>query len=244
MYSEKGTRKQPSFQASKKKHSSLQNIIIATCIAMRKPQQPHEVLEQELENLTSRGQDYVEEEVRKRMRVIKNRLSAKKSREQARDYVQKLEGSISALTAQNQSLARRLAMVEYENATLRHQMYFAQPSTTPPQNHVDQPAALSKSPQLDAVLALVWATLVMLIGLALPRPETLSTGSLSREPRSPWMRMFLTCPLTASWHSPGQRRLSLRRLGLLGWREHLFRSTNPALTPGRALLPNLAAAAA
>ena len=211
---------------------------------MRKPQQPHEVLEQELENLTSiNSQDYVEEEVRKRMRVIKNRLSAKKSREQARDYVQKLEGSISALTAQNQSLARRLAMVEYENATLRHQMYFAQPCT-PPQNHVDQPAALSKSPQLDAVLGLVWATLVMLIGLALPRPETLSTGSLSREPRSPWMRRFLTCPLTVSWHSPGQRRLSFRRLGLLGWRDHLCRSTNPALTPARALPPNLAAAAA
>ena len=132
---------------------------------MRKPEQPHDVLEQELEALASAdGPDMGEEEVRKRMRVIKNRLSAKKSREQARTYVQKLESSLSALMAQHQALARRLAAVEYENATLRHQMYLSQPPT-PPQNHIDQPAVLSKSPQLDAVLVVVWTAMALLSGL-------------------------------------------------------------------------------
>jgi len=107
---------------------------------MRKPEQPHEALEQELEALASAdGHDLGEDEVRKRMRVIKNRLSAKKSREQARTYVQQLQSSISALMAQHQALARRLAAVEYENATLRHQLYYSQP-LTPPQNHIDKPA--------------------------------------------------------------------------------------------------------
>jgi len=148
---------------------------------MRKPEQPHAVLEQELETLTTAtGQDQGEDEVRKRMRVIKNRLSAKKSREQARDYVLKLEGSFSTLMAQHQSLARRLAMVEYENLSLRQHMYFSQPST-PSQNHVEQPAVLSKSPQLDAVLALVWATSIMaVIGLfPAQTPKSLVFSSMS-----------------------------------------------------------------
>lgn len=186
---------------------------------MRKPQQPHEVLEQELETLTTAGgQDHVEDdEVRKRMRVIKNRLSAKKSREQARDYVQKLESSLSALVQQNHSMARRLAMAEHDNALLRQHMYFSQPNT-PPQNHIDQPAVLSKSPQLDAVLALVWATMVMLIGLPHAPPKThvlllfkaKSTAQHTLSATPGWVRKL---------------RRVLRRSGLLGWRDPLCSST-------------------
>lgn len=184
---------------------------------MRKPEQPHEALEQELEALASAdGHDLGEDEVRKRMRVIKNRLSAKKSREQARTYVQQLQSSISALMAQHQALARRLAAVEYENATLRHQLYYSQP-LTPPQNHIDKPAVLSKSPQLDAVLALVWATMVMLIGLPHAPPKTHvlllfkeSTAQHTLSATPGWVRKL---------------RRVLRRSGLLGWRDPLCSST-------------------
>jgi len=194
---------------------------------MRKPEQPHEVLEQELETLITAGQDQGEDEVRKRMRVIKNRLSAKKSREQARDYVQKLEGSFSNLMAQHQSLARRLAMVEYENATLRHQMYYSQPST-PPQNHVDQPAVLSKSPQSDAVLALVWATMVALIGGLLLLTPGVNRTPVSGEASAPMPQALAQL---AALTSPGSRepwvsvrRSVLHRVGLLEWVEHLCHS--------------------
>lgn len=196
---------------------------------MRKPEQPHEVLEQELEALASAdGQDMGEEEVRKRMRVIKNRLSAKKSREQARTYVQKLEGSLSALMAQHQALARRLAAVEYENATLRHQMYFSQPPT-PPQNHIDKPAVLSKSPQLDAVLVVVWTSMLLLSGLV---PE--NGSSSQRQASSPTPPTASAPPRLASSHGASARRARrpIRRAGLLACIKHTCRSI-PPLPPHR-----------
>lgn len=57
--------------------------------------------------------------IKKRVRVIKNRLAAKRSREQARSYVQQLESTLSALAAKNDFLARRLAVVEAENCSLK-----------------------------------------------------------------------------------------------------------------------------
>mmetsp|Transcript_29922 Transcript_29922/g.43772 ORF Transcript_29922/g.43772 Transcript_29922/m.43772 type:complete len:201 (-) Transcript_29922:535-1137(-) len=199
---------------------------------MRKPEQPHAVLEQELETLTTAtGQDQGEDEVRKRMRVIKNRLSAKKSREQARDYVLKLEGSFSTLMAQHQSLARRLAMVEYENLSLRQHMYFSQPST-PSQNHVEQPAVLSKSPQLDAVLALVWATSIMaVIGLFPAQTPKSLVSSMSAPMPQAW----------AARTSPGPLRQMLLRAWLLGWVEHRPRCQPSIPRPHQ---PHLAATAA
>merc|ERR1712205_67608 len=112
----------------------------STLHVMRKPQQPHQLLEQELETLSA-GQDGNEDHARKRIRVIKNRLSAKKSREQARDYVHKLESSLNALMAQNQSLARRLTSVEFENEALRQRQPRPRARTTL------TPAEQSKSQQ-------------------------------------------------------------------------------------------------
>jgi len=62
--------------------------------------------------------DGEDEEVRKRMRSIKNCLAAKKSREQARSYIQKLESKMAALEQQNADLAWRLAKTEAENAVI------------------------------------------------------------------------------------------------------------------------------
>jgi hypothetical protein len=194
---------------------------------MRKPEQPHDVLEQELEALASAdGQDMGEEEVRKRMRVIKNRLSAKKSREQARTYVQKLESSLSALMAQHQVLARRLATVEYENATLRHQMYFSQPPT-PPQNHIDKPAVLSKSPQLDAVLVAVWTAMLLLSGLAPVNGSSSHRQASSTIPTTP--PTASAPPMSASSHGASARRARrwLRRAGLLACIKHTCHSIPP-----------------
>lgn len=190
---------------------------------MRKPEQPHEALEQELEALEADGHDLGEDEVRKRMRVIKNRLSAKKSREQARTYVQQLESSISALMAQHQALARRLAAVEYENVALRHQMYYSQP-LTPPQNHIDKPAVLSKSPQLDAVLVLVWAAMVLLSGLV-PVPP----GSSRRNQPPSHTPHPASAPQAATSPGPSARRSRrwLRRAGLLACVEHICRCIRP-----------------
>jgi len=101
---------------------------------MRRPVQPHVVLEQELQVLLQEASDGSVEDVKraeggdddeaksaikKRVRVIKNRLAAKRSREQARTYVQQLESTLNALAAQNEFLARRLAAVEAENSTLK-----------------------------------------------------------------------------------------------------------------------------
>ena len=191
---------------------------------MRKPEQPHDVLEQELEALASAdGPDMGEEEVRKRMRVIKNRLSAKKSREQARTYVQKLESSLSALMAQHQALARRLAAVEYENATLRHQMYFSQPPT-PPQNHIDKPAVLSKSPQLDAVLVVVWMAMLLLSGLA-----PVNGSSSHRQASSPTPSTAWAPPRSASSHGASARRARrwLHRAALVACIKHTCYSIPP-----------------
>eukprot|EP00960_Hanusia_phi_P024707 727841-Hanusia_phi.AAC.1 len=100
---------------------------------MRRPCQPHAVLEQEL-SILLQTQKRVEEsaaammrgceldmarEIKNRVRTIKNRLAAKKSRDQARTYVQKLEGSLASMAAQNEALAQRLAIAESENDSLR-----------------------------------------------------------------------------------------------------------------------------
>lgn len=183
---------------------------------MRKPEQPHEALEQELEALASAdGHDLGEDEVRKRMRVIKNRLSAKKSREQARTYVQQLQSSISALMAQHQALARRLAAVEYENATLRHQLYYSQP-LTPPQNHIDKPA-------VGSVLVLVWAAMVLLSGLV-----PVLRGATRNQP-PPHTPTSASAPQAVSSPGPSARsaRRWLRRAGLLACVEHICRCIRP-----------------
>ncbi|EKX46340.1 hypothetical protein GUITHDRAFT_152478 [Guillardia theta CCMP2712] len=58
-------------------------------------------------------------EIKTRVRTIKNRLAAKKSRDQARTYVQKLEANLATLASQNEAMAQRLALMESENENLR-----------------------------------------------------------------------------------------------------------------------------
>jgi hypothetical protein len=137
---------------------------------MRRPTQPHELLEQEL-NILLQGQgagalevsdghcDGQSEDIKKRVRTIKNRLAAKKSREQARSYVQELESNLSRMRQQNEDLARRLALAEAENETLKRTMKCPlSPEKTTPNtgttNCDGEPAALP-SLQLDAVLIAV-----------------------------------------------------------------------------------------
>jgi hypothetical protein len=195
---------------------------------MRKPECPHEVLEQELESLISAGQDH-EDQVRKRVRVIKNRLSAKKSREQARDYVSQLEQSLSALMAHNQSLARRLALVEYDNVSLRQHLYFgSQPNTPPHQNPIDQPAVLSKSLQMDPVLVLCMFV-AWLIGHPPAPIRNPGSSEASWEP-SPW-RAAPAEPCPGPWARRSRR--FLRRAALLGRFDHLCPSIQrrPRLRP-------------
>ena len=136
---------------------------------MRRPVQPHVVLEQELQALLqedlevgiedrkgdSGGDDDAKNAIKKRVRVIKNRLAAKRSREQARTYVQQLESTLNALAAHNEFLARRLAAVEAENDTLKR-VFSCRPqnavNTQEQKEFLGEPAVLpTSSLQLDGL---------------------------------------------------------------------------------------------
>ena len=52
-------------------------------------------------------------------RVMRNRMSARRSREQAKNHVRLLQQNIALLTEHSNALATRLAMVETENMRLR-----------------------------------------------------------------------------------------------------------------------------
>ncbi|EKX45507.1 hypothetical protein GUITHDRAFT_163308 [Guillardia theta CCMP2712] len=158
------------------------------------------------------------EELKKRVRVIKNRIAAKKSREQARTYVQKLESSLNAVMAHNDVLARRLALVESENRSLKHSMFMTGMNFQPMNNcnRVDESAALSTlSLLLDAVLFMIAMASSFLPGFSLRAWEDNSPvhqlpATLKQE----------TCSLTwtrSTCHGRGARRCLrwLRMAGLL-----------------------------
>ncbi|EKX54709.1 hypothetical protein GUITHDRAFT_99367 [Guillardia theta CCMP2712] len=95
---------------------------------MRKPCQPHELLEQELSMLLKNQkkgdeaetpEDDSAKEIKNRVRTIKNRLAAKKSRDQARSYVQRLESNLTAVVSHNEALLQRIAVAEGEIERLR-----------------------------------------------------------------------------------------------------------------------------
>jgi plasmid stabilization system protein ParE len=128
---------------------------------MRRPQQPHEQLEEELRALekqfvigTDNPGDGQDEKVKKRVRSIKNCLAAKKSREQARSYVHELETKMSSLEQENLDLARRLALAEAENEAIKRGWKRPSEVVHPyyQDNRDGEPAVLPKSLQLDAVL--------------------------------------------------------------------------------------------
>lgn len=58
-------------------------------------------------------------EAKKMSRILKNRQSAKRSRDAARQHVQMLERDVAILAEESQTMMHRLALVEAENAHLR-----------------------------------------------------------------------------------------------------------------------------
>mmetsp|Transcript_16407 Transcript_16407/g.25479 ORF Transcript_16407/g.25479 Transcript_16407/m.25479 type:complete len:215 (+) Transcript_16407:271-915(+) len=197
---------------------------------MRRPTQPHDQLEHELQRLLEfqeRGEvangdiPAKGEDLKKRVRVIKNRLAAKKSREQARSYVQELESALSALSAKNEDLARRLALVEAENEALRR----GNKSTPRPgktaataaasrvtKNHIGEPAALTQpSLQLDVVL--VSMVLMATAQSPVPRPAS-EPSAMQLIPSDAARRVQGTVPIRRADRVRRSRK-ALRRAGML-----------------------------
>lgn len=146
--------------------------------------QEHEVLERELKELVTFEENGVDlsgngkyekmdkKAIKARVRMIKNRLAAKRSREHARTYVQELEGTLEALQSKNEALARRLAAVEAENDRLKRAKVSSGDSSNNTKSRMDragEPAALPiTSLQLDAVLLLLSTLLSTLPVLPVP----------------------------------------------------------------------------
>jgi len=188
---------------------------------MRRPQQPHEELEQELRTLEEQcttgdaGGDGPDENIKKRVRSIKNCLAAKKSREQARSYVQELEKKMSSLEQQNADLARRLAIAEAENDAFKRGL--KRPAENCPEeqeNREGEPAVLPSSLQLDAVLIMSF-----MVACLLGSTEA-SEGSF----RTMWGLALGGCLPAPQRHKGVRCSLrSLRRAGFLEAMSHLGR---------------------
>jgi hypothetical protein len=217
---------------------------------MRRPVQPHVVLEQELQALLQEdldgsvddlarkidsGDDEAKTAIKKRVRVIKNRLAAKRSREQARTYVQQLESTLNALAAHNEFLARRLAAVEAENDTLKRGFSF-RPQGTPEVNDQKgfrgEPAVLPLSSlQLDGLF------LISLLSVFLnPISSSATTNPCKLETQYP-PRSTQICHGLRRRRS-GRSKRHLRRAGLLLCNNHCCRlkcrrhRPHPKLTAG------------
>ena len=81
-----------------------------------------EAIVQELEATTAAECDKMDQdEVRQKMRAMKNRLSAKMSRQRALIYVRGLEKSFSDLMARHQALARDFDVVNFERERLHYE---------------------------------------------------------------------------------------------------------------------------
>jgi len=125
--------------------------------------QEHDSLERELAQLLALeesggdgGGKWGDSKARKaRVRQIKNRLAAKRSREHARTYVQELEGTLEDLQAKNEDLARRLQLaLEQNDALMRYRTTKTESrnDNTGGDTRIGEPAALpiNTSLQLDA----------------------------------------------------------------------------------------------
>ena len=123
-------------------------------------------------------------------RMLKNRLSAKRSREIAKNHVVLLEKNVAVLVRQAQLLTARLASVEAENARLRHAQWMnpfvavrdersCAPATNEKRNQVSpEPAALLSLPWMRLLLFFLSAAERLLAhtssptSASNPRPET------------------------------------------------------------------------
>ncbi|EKX42408.1 hypothetical protein GUITHDRAFT_153608 [Guillardia theta CCMP2712] len=205
---------------------------------MKRPHDPSVNIEQELQDLSELQQQHADEEevpaeLKQRVRVLKNRLSAKKSREQAREYVKNLEAKLAVVSTESQILAHRLATLEAENAQLRASRTFHDcPSMEAGRFHMPFPASLSfevggekkrtinepavlsqTSLQLDALLLLLstaWASL-------------LHGSSPSQRPlvlMAAWALSCIRCwaSIPAMTAPPSGSRQSLLKLVAQAWR--------------------------
>jgi len=165
--------------------------------------QEHDALERELKELIAfeeRGVDVSpggkwskmdKKAIKARVRMIKNRLAAKRSREHARTYVQELEGTLETLQSKNEALARRLAAVEAENNKLRRLegLEAGNGGRTDEEEDKDhnKPAVLYTSQQLDAVLFFFLSALLSPLTPSPPSPPSpspaLCGGSLPPAPQ-------------------------------------------------------------
>jgi len=197
---------------------------------MRRPMKEHCLLEEELKELLSGLENGEEEggsdEVKKRIRTIKNRLAAKRSREQARSRVDELERGYSLLVARNEALARRLAQVEMENVALRRDLSSSPNSHTSStkstgngqeenniKHRVGDSAVVPVPPQLGAVLLFLTSLSAASPPLP-PHPSTAAPLPLEACLRKSPVRL----PLAARRSS-----LALRRAGLLACIAHSSR---------------------
>lgn len=186
--------------------------------------QEHDSLERELKELVAfeeRGVDLSgvgkwekmdKKQLKARVRMIKNRLAAKRSREHARTYVQELEGTLEALQSKNDALARRLAAVEAENEKLKRAKIASGGENNNTNGRTDragEPAALPyTSLQLDAVPLLFISLLSTLLLLPTPAPELHVPRGLRRESEA-----SQACPLPRAGPRPvpEQHRSSLSK---------------------------------
>mmetsp|Transcript_3393 Transcript_3393/g.8078 ORF Transcript_3393/g.8078 Transcript_3393/m.8078 type:complete len:237 (+) Transcript_3393:156-866(+) len=199
---------------------------------MRRPEQSHTQLERELAILSNHPiQDAgALVTVKQRVRVIKNRLSAKRSREQARHYVEELEKNVAHLASESEKLSRRLAQVEEENRRLMAttpdgaqagpcaQEPVALPVVAAEKEQVKEPAVLPQtSLQLDALL-LFLNTLAIASGrLPASASSSLAPAALAQKALQPAM-----CLQLLRWHA--------RRALFFRWLQdpHAHASTAPA----------------
>jgi hypothetical protein len=191
--------------------------------------QEHDALERELAQLLALeesggdgGGKWGDSKQRKaRVRQIKNRLAAKKSREHARTYVQELEGTLESLQAKNEDLARRLQLALEQNEALMRKMNKTDnKSINEGNDRIGEPAALpiNTSLQLDAV-PLLMLYLSVFLCLHLPQPEAQAAVPVP----PPTMERPSLCPPSTRRRASRSVR-SLRRAGELLCFSESFRS--------------------
>lgn len=181
--------------------------------------QEHEDLERELKELmrmeeSGEGKGVDRKAAKARMRVLKNRLAAQRSREQAREYVQKLENTVQVLSNKSENLARRLAALEAENRLLKASMGVSvKEEMNNAEGCIGESAVLpiNTSQQLDAAQALT-LLLTWLLSTLLPLDVALDPKPPQNPPAQPSM---LPLPSTQAIRRPGCSR-SMRSLRLAG----------------------------
>lgn len=133
-----------------------------------------------------------ETDERKMERMLKNRLSAKRSREVAKNHVNLLEKNVAFLSRQAHVLAQRLAIVEAENARLRQHAHMNQSAAMLGCMHNHTKTASVHEPA--ALLSLQWIPLLLFLSTADIRPFTQGHRSkLTASNLRPETRLALGC---------------------------------------------------